>query len=179
MKRDDLLDLNDALQHPGRTISVDISTEMPDESEVELLEPCAGYLEAVSTGNVLLLTGEFKARCIVDCARCGAPLEKEVVYEVDEQFPVEGTPSMFSQDDYAKIAAEEDYPLFEGNSLMVENLIHQGLVVNLPLQPLCQHGWDEPCPQAAAREAQRSSEAARPEFGKLANLKLPEGDSGE
>jgi uncharacterized protein len=179
MKRDDLLDLNDALQHPGRKIAVDISTEMPDESEIELIDPCEGFLEAMSTGNMLLLTGEFKAKCIVDCARCGAPLEKEVIYEVDEQFPVEGTPSSYAQDDYAKVVAEEDYPLFENNSLMVENLIHQGLVINLPMQPLCQHGWDEACPQATARQAAMKSEALRPEFEQLSGLFLPDGEPNE
>lgn len=180
MKRDDLLDLNDALQHPGRKIGVDISTEMPGESEVELIEPVEGYLEAVSTGNLLLLTGEFKAKCIVECARCGAPLEKEVVYRVDEQFPVEGTASAFAHDDFAKIAAEEDYPLFEGNNLIVENLIHQGLVVNLPLQPLCQHGWDEECPVELERLGTRSTEEShRPEFDVLSSLRKPEGESRE
>lgn len=179
MRRDDFLDLNDALQHPGRVVAVDISTELPDESEVELISPCEGYLEAVSTGNLLLLTGEFKAQCIVDCARCGAPLEQEVIYKVDEQFPVEGTASVFSKDEYAKVVPEEDFPLFEGNNLMVENLIHQGLVVNLPLQPLCQHGWDEPCPQAEAREIPTRSDDHHPEFDKLASFKQPEGEPVE
>lgn len=180
MKRDDLLDLNDALQHPGRRVAVDISTAMPGESEFELLGEVEGYIEAVSTGNMLLLTGEFQARCIVDCARCGAPLEKEVFYPVDEQFPVEGTPSAFASDDFAKVVPEEDYPLFEGNALMVEALIHQGLVVNLPVQPLCRHGWDEPCPEAEARGvAPKVFDEGRHEFDRLASLKIPDGESEE
>jgi uncharacterized protein len=180
MKRDDLLDLNDALQHPGRRVAVDVATSMPGDTAFELLGEVEGFLEAVSTGNMLLLTGEFQARCIVDCARCGAPLEKEVVYAVDEQFPVEGTPSAYASDDFARVAPEEDYPLFEGNALMVEALIHQGIVVNLPVQPLCRHGWDEPCPEAEARGITRAVvEEGRHEFDRLASLKTPEPESAE
>ena len=52
MRRDDLLDLNEVLQHPGRKLEVDISSELPEETEIELAKPLEGYLEAVSTGNL-------------------------------------------------------------------------------------------------------------------------------
>lgn len=156
MRRDDLLDLNDALQHPGRKIAVDISTELPEEADVDLLKPIDGYLEAVSTGNLLLVNGEFKTRCVLECARCGGPLEFDVRYEMDEQFPVEGVPSSYSADSYAQVAADEDFPLFEGNNLLVEALIRQGLLLNLPVQPLCEPGWDGDCPQAARLQGGRS-----------------------
>lgn len=161
MKRDDLLDLNDALQHPGRKVGVDIVTELPDEADIDLVTPIEGFLEAVSTGNMLLVEGEFKTRCVVECARCGAPLEVPVEYTMDEQFPVEGTPSVYAADDYARVQADEDFPIFEGNSLMVENLIRQGLLLNLPSQPLCSYGWEGDCPEARdvkiRKEAPKSS----------------------
>lgn len=152
MKRDDLLDLNDALQHPGRQVAVDLETELPEEEELDLAKPISGFLEAISTGNVLLIHGEFQTRCTLDCARCGGPVEMDVDYKMDEEFPVVGTPSCFAADDYARVAPDEEpYPLFEGNSLMVENLIRQGLIVNLPMQPLCEFGWEGDCPQARER----------------------------
>jgi uncharacterized protein len=152
MRRDDLLDLNEVLQHPGRKLEVDISTELPEETEVELIKPLEGYLEAVSTGNLLLIQGKFETGAIVECARCGGPLEVPVSFEVEEQFPVEGVPSSYSSQDYARIAVEDEpYQLFEGNSLLAEVLLRQDLLVALPVQPLCQYGWDGPCPVAAAR----------------------------
>lgn len=153
MKRDDLLDLNDALQHPGRKVAVDLSTELPEEEDIDLLTPVTGFLEAVSTGNLLLINGEFATRCVVECARCGAPLEIDVAFEMDEQFPVEGVPSSYAHDDYARVVADEPYPLFEGNHLMVEALIRQGLLVNLPMQTLCPYGWEGDCPIAKERGA--------------------------
>ena len=151
MRREDLLDLNDVLQHPGRKVAVDISTELPDEADIDLVAPLEGFLEAVSTGNILLITGEFKSRAVLECARCTAPLEKEIEFQIDEQFPVEGVPSSLSQQDFAKVVSDEPYDLFEGNSLIVEALLRQALLLSMPLQPLCEFGWDGPCPVAAAR----------------------------
>lgn len=178
MRREDLLDLNDVLQHPGRTVSVDVSTELEDEADVDMVRPLEGFLEGVSTGNLLLITGEFKTRVVVECARCSGPLEVDLEFQIDEQFPVEGTPSSLDPKDMAKVAADEPFELFDGNSLMVENLLRQGLLLALPLSPLCEFGWEGPCPVAAARGVdQRSAPAARPEFQDLANLLKPEEDA--
>ncbi|MDR3688382.1 MAG: YceD family protein [Fimbriimonas sp.] len=175
MKRDDLLDLNDVLQHPGRELAVDISTELPEEADVELLKPLEGYLEAVSTGNILLLTGSFSTRITLECARCSAPLEVDLDFEVDEQFPVEGTPSSLNPQDYARVVPDEPFTLFDGNSLIVEQLLRQALLLSLPMQSLCEFGWEGDCPIAAARAVQPlSTDAVRPEFGNLSRLLRPE-----
>jgi uncharacterized metal-binding protein YceD (DUF177 family) len=170
MRRDDLLDLNDVLQHPGRQVAVDISTELPEEADLDLVKPIEGYLEAVSTGNILLITGKFSTRLVLECARCSEPLEVDVPFELDEQFPVEGVPSSFNTQDYARVAPDEPFELFEGNNLIVENLVRQGLHLAIPLQALCEFGWDGPCPIAAKRAADAAKPGGRPEFSKLINL---------
>src|SRR5690348_17232346 len=86
MKREHLLDLNEILQFPGKKLSIDVTTDFAKDPEIELMEPMEGFLEAVSTGNILLLKGEFKAKVIADCARCGGKIEVPVEFEVDEQF---------------------------------------------------------------------------------------------
>ncbi len=171
MKRDDLLDLNDVLQHPGRRITVEISTELPEEADLDLVAPLEGYLEAVSTGNLLLLTGNFTTRAVLECSRCNAPIEVDVAFELDEQFPVEGIPSSFSSQDMAKVKPDEPYELFEENSLIVEALLRQNLLVNMPIQSLCEYGWEGDCPIAAARGVEmKPVSKGRPEFEALANL---------
>ncbi len=151
MRRDDLLDLNDVLQHPGRRLEVDIATELENEGDLDLVSSLEGFLEAFSTGNLLILKGEFKTTAVVECARCSGPLEKEVAFEVDEQFPVEGTPSSLNSQDYARVVTDEPFPLFDGNNLMVESLLRQTLLLNMPIQPLCAYGWESDCPEARTR----------------------------
>lgn len=180
MRRDDLLDLNDVLQHPGRELAVDISTELPEVEDIDLLRPLEGFLEAVSTGNLLLITGKFNGKIVFECARCGAPLEKEIEFDVEEQFPVEGTPSSLSAQDFARVVPEEEpVKMFEDNSLIVEALLRQHLLLALPMQSLCEYGWDGPCPVAQARAvAAPEAPHGRPEFEKLSNLIHDEGAEG-
>ncbi len=173
MKREDLLDLNEALQNPGFVIGVDLSTELPEEEDLDLVKPLEGWLEAKSTGNMLLVEGEFKTRCVLPCSRCTGPIEVDVEFRMEEQFPVEGTPSCWAHDDYARVVPDDEpYPLFDGNKMMVENLLRQGLWVNMPIQPLCEHAWDGDCPIAKQMGA-----AAERKLGPLADIKkLTEGD---
>jgi uncharacterized metal-binding protein YceD (DUF177 family) len=175
MRRDDLLDLNDVLQHPGRELAVDISTELSDVEDVDLLRPLEGFLEAISTGNLLLVKGKFNGKMVFECARCAAPLEKDVEFEIEEQFSVEGSPSSLNSQDYARVVPDEP-ELFDGNSLLVESLLRQYLLVALPMQALCEFGWDGPCPVAIARGAlPTEAEHGRPEFEKLSTLLHDEG----
>lgn len=177
MRRDDLLDLNDVLQHPGRRVSVDLTTELTDEEDLDLAAPIEGNLDAVSTGNLLLVTGQFSTKMILECARCANPIEVEVSFDVEEQFAVEGVPSSLSAQDFAKVVPDDEpYPLFEGNNLMVEALIRQALWTNVPMQPLCTFGWDGPCPVAAGSESTDRGSSGRPEFERLANLLKPDGE---
>ena len=170
MKRDDLLDLNDVLQHPGRTLAVDIDTELESQADVDLLDHVAGYLEAVSTGNLLLITGEFQTKANLECARCTSPLAIDITFEIDEQIPVEGVPSSYGTQDTAKLAPDEPFELFEDNSLIVEALLRESLVVALPIQPLCEYGWDGPCPIALAQGIAQKAEAASPLAARLVEL---------
>ncbi len=170
MRRDDLLDLNDVLQHPGRKLEVDISTELPDEEDLDLVKPVEGYLEAVSTGNILLITGKFETRAVLECARCSEPIEVDIAFDIQEQFPVHGIPSSYGSGDFARVVPDEPFQLFEGNNLIVENLLRQGLLVEIPIQPLCSFGWDGDCPVAKEKGASCPTSTGRPEFEQLANL---------
>jgi uncharacterized metal-binding protein YceD (DUF177 family) len=178
VRRDDLLDLNDVLQHPGRTLAVDISTELAEEEDLDLVTPLEGYLEAISSGNLLLVKGDFSTRTVLECSRCSGPIEVDVKFEIDEQFNVVGVPSSLSHQDFAKVEADEPYPLFEGNNLMVEALLRQSLLLNMPVQTLCEFGWDGDCPIAKQRESIRKEDfSTRAEFEKLRSVMRTEEDA--
>jgi len=178
MKRHGLLDLNEAIQHPGKKLRFEVTTSLPAEGDLDLLSPIEGELEAVSTGNILLLKGKFSAKCVVECSRCGEPLDQTVEFLMADEFDVEGVPSGFGTGEYARVVEEEDYPLFDKNSLQKDVYVRQGLFVNMPVQPLCEFGWDGPCPKAAAKAAKvaQAEEHGHPAMQKLRNLVRPEDD---
>ncbi|MBS1724019.1 MAG: DUF177 domain-containing protein [Armatimonadetes bacterium] len=145
MKREGLLDLNEAVQHPGKKLAFEVRTALDQEEDLDLLEPVSGTIEAVSTGNLLLLTSRFKTRAVFECARCGAPIEKDLEFVMDDQFAVEGVPSAYSREGYAHVVEDEPEPMFQENSLILDHYVRQGLIVNVPSQPLCSDSWDGPC----------------------------------
>lgn len=177
MRRPDLLDLNDALQHPGREVAVDIETELESEPDLDLAAPFCGSLTAVSSGNLLILTGHFEGKLILECARCGEPVEHGVEFEVNEQFPVEGTPSAWDPKGFAKVVPDEPYEMFEGNSLLVDSLLREEVILEIPQQALCPFGWDGPCPHAKDRGPGSAKAAGRSEFSALEKLRKPEDDA--
>jgi uncharacterized protein len=178
MKRHGLLDLNEAIQHPGRKLRFEVTTSLPSEEDLDLLAPVQGELEAVSTGNILLLKGKFAAKCVVECARCGEPIDQTVEFSMSDEFDVEGVPSGYGTGEYAQVVEEEDYPLFDKNSLLKDVYVRQGLFVNMPVQPLCEFGWDGPCPKAKAKAAKEAAaeEHGHPAMQKLRGLVHPEDD---
>jgi uncharacterized metal-binding protein YceD (DUF177 family) len=57
---------------------------------------------------------------------------------------------------------------------MVEALLRQWLIVNLPTQPLCEFGWDGPCPVAEASRRKAADQAGDTPFAALKKLIQPE-----
>lgn len=162
MRREGLLDLNEAVQNPGKRLTFNVQTELSQEEDLDLVEPVSGVLMAVSTGNALLVSGEFRTKTVVECARCAGPLEVVVDFEMNDEFEVEGVPSCYGSDGYAKVVTDEPFQLFDKNALIQDTYIRQGLLVNLPYQPLCEYGWEGDCPNAAGLAAVQERMAGHP-----------------
>jgi uncharacterized metal-binding protein YceD (DUF177 family) len=163
MRKSKLLDLNEAIQHPGKHVIAELSTELEEAEDLDLLEPLTGTLDAVSTGTVLLLRGVFHTTVALECARCLTPVEASVEFSVSEEFDIEGVPAGYGGS-YAYVVTDEPTPLFEGNALIYEELLRQLLWVNLPSRILCR----EDCPGLGVPE--RLQPLGRPEFAQLAEL---------
>jgi uncharacterized protein len=146
MKRHGLLDLNEAVQNPGKRLQFEVHTSLAEEADIDLTSPITGTIEAVSTGNALLIEGNFSTRAVVECARCGEPIDMELSFEMTDDFAVEGIPSCYASDGYAEVVCDEIFPVFSKNGLIVDAYCRQGFLLNLPEQPLCSNGWDQPCP---------------------------------
>ena len=169
MTREGLLDLNEAVQHPGKKLVFDVQTELKHEEDIDLLEPVTGQLRAVSTGNLLLVDADLSTRAVLECARCSAPIELDLEFQMSDQFLVEGLPSAYSHEGYAKVVADEPEPMFQGNSLIFDSYVRQGLLLNLPAQPLCSGSWDGPC-KGEVPKLEGAGESGHPAFIALSSL---------
>lgn len=165
MKRPKQVDLNDAVQHPGRVVEFEVETSLEEEEDVDLLKPIVGNLEAVSTGNLLFIDGILRAELILECSRCLKPVEVKMDLQVHEEFPIEGVPAGFGNREYAEVKEEgEAYPLFDGNSLRWEDLVRQCLWLSMPTRTVC----SDDCPGIA--EFEPDAGQVRPELAVLSQL---------
>lgn len=166
MKRPPVIDLNDAIQHPGKHLDFALSTRLEDAEDIDLIEPIVGHLDVVSTGNLLLLHGEFRAIAVTECSRCLREMNLEIVFSVDEEFPIVGIPSGSGGHTFARVESpDEPTPLFHGNNLEYEELLRQDLILAMPAQPLCRPD----CP-GIPRDWEED-EFPRPEFEKLRHFR--------
>ena len=170
MTREGQIDLNEAVQHPGRKLVFSVRTELEHEEDIDLLEPVTGELSAISTGNLLLVEATFHTRAVLECARCASPIESEIRFEMSEPFQVEGLPSSYSNEGHAKVVTDEPEPMFQDNALIVDHFVRQGLFLNLPQQPLCSESWDKPCP-SDVKTSSSALETGHPAFLALQVLK--------
>ena len=99
---------------------------------------------------------------------------EDAVDDMSDEFMVKGTPSGFGTGGQATVLTDDDVALFEQNSLVRDSYLRQGLIVSLPQQALCEHGWDGPCPNAEQLD-RPSQEEGHPAMQKLRDV-LPEGD---
>ncbi|MGE0000629.1 MAG: DUF177 domain-containing protein [Fimbriimonadaceae bacterium] len=147
MRRPGFLDLNEVVQHPGRSVTAPVSTSLETEEDLDLTRPVVGELHAVSTGNVLVVRLECTSTAVVECSRCGASTEFELEIVMTEDFTVEGIPSAYSADSYAEVECEEP-DLFHGNSINLEEIVRQGVWLNMPAKPVCSGRCAEAAPSA-------------------------------
>lgn len=170
MTREGQIDLNEAVQHPGKKLVFSVRTELKQEEDLDLLEPVSGELRAVSTGNLLLVEADLHTRAVFECARCASPIELDVDFKMNEAFQVEGLPSSYSHEGHAVVVEDEPEPMFQDNSLIVDHFVRQGLLVSLPTQPLCSGSWDKPCLDGTVAVASEP-EHGHPAFQILGKLK--------
>jgi uncharacterized protein len=161
MRRDGLIDLNDALQHPGRRVVEEFSIRLPSEEGLALDGPVTGELSAISTGNALILSLQATAQVLTECAQCGRPVMAEIAFEMEDDFAVEGLPSAYAKDGFAKVVDDEPFPLFHENSLIRDAYVRQGVILNLPLRSECPPAEAEAC-AAISQEPELEEEPQGP-----------------
>ncbi len=105
------------------------AARVPAGAEVEL----HGVLEAIEGGR-FTFSGLVSAPWEGECRRCLEPVRGEVEAEVSEIFE-------------AKPTDDEIYP-FDGDEIDLEPMVHDTVLLALPLAPLCREDCPGPAPEA-------------------------------
>ncbi|HEV2635189.1 MAG TPA: YceD family protein [Actinocrinis sp.] len=126
-------------------------------------------LESVMEG--VLATGVVAGSLVGECVRCLDPVEVDVNAEFQE---------LFYYDDDTLSAEEAQEAVFVVEELLdLQMIVHDGVRLDLPLQPLCEPDCPGLCSECGARLADEPGHghaAVDPRWAALAQLKGPDQD---
>lgn len=113
----------------------------PDE--YRFVRPFSWSVSVSNTGGALLVSGTVEGRAETECARCLEPFELDLSGEVEGYFIIPGMEAEGQEED-----EEAEFDLLpEDGKLDMEPLLSAALIVDLPLQPLCDEDCQGLCPQ--------------------------------
>jgi uncharacterized protein len=155
-----VLDARELGRRPGSMRPVRMTVPAPAGMSVELAEvPEDGVLaldlrlESVVEG--VLVTGTVTAPVRGECGRCLDPFAAEVTVEVQE---------LFAYPDSTTDETAEEYEVsrLTGARLDLEPVVHDAVVLGLPLAPLCRDDCRGLCPACGARWEDLPADHAHP-----------------
>ena len=161
-----LISVHDLINKPG----------MMREKQVDVVidEPMANFAIGIPAGSTIeidarfesvhegiLVTGDAFATASGECSRCLDPIDSAVEVEFQELFAYSGT----SEDDF----------VVENESIDLDQVIRDAVVLSLPFQPVCSAGCKGLCVTCGANlndDPQHAHEApVDPRWNALTNLK--------
>lgn len=161
-----LISVHDLINKPG--------TMREKQLDVVIDEPMANYAIGIPAGSTIeidarfesvhegiLVTGDAFATASGECSRCLDPIDSAVEVEFQELFAYSGT----SEDDF----------VVENESIDLDQVIRDAVVLSLPFQPVCGAGCKGLCVTCGAKlneDPQHAHEApVDPRWNALTNLK--------
>jgi uncharacterized protein len=161
-----LIPVHDLINKPG------IMREK--QLDVVIDEPMANFAIGIPAGSTIeidarfesvhegvLVTGDAFATASGECSRCLDPIDSAVEVEFQELFAYSGT----SEDDF----------VVENESIDLDQVIRDAVVLSLPFQPVCSAGCKGLCVTCGAKlneDPQHAHEApVDPRWNALTNLK--------
>ncbi|MGN6475325.1 MAG: YceD family protein [Mycobacteriales bacterium] len=145
-----------------------IDATAPDGWGLDLVKIPAGTpvvidarFESVMEG--VLVTADVELAVAAECGRCLDPLELELVAPVQELYAYEPDPE------------DDESPTVSGDTLDLEPVVRDAVVLALPLNPLCDPDCLGLCPACGARladvEPDHAHDEVDPRWAALALLK--------
>jgi uncharacterized protein len=160
-----VLDLAELDRRPGSMSRISRQVPAPDQLDGELVRVPAGTdldlelrLESVVEG--VLVSGVVRASAVGECARCLDPVEVPVEAEVQELFAYPGH-------------EDETTSVIDDGLINLEPIVHDAVVLALPLAPVCREGCPGLCAICGARLADdpdHRHEEIDPRWAALARL---------
>jgi len=93
-------------------------------------------LRADRTGSDVLVSGRLRARVVAECVRCLEDAAIDVDTDVTTLFTARAE-SLRPEPDESEAPEEPDRELYSGEEIVLDALVREHLILEVPMQPLC------------------------------------------
>jgi uncharacterized protein len=115
-----------------------------EESDVRLIEPAEVRGRARRKGEQVELAGSLSAKVETLCARCLKPVTVPIATEFTERFV--RAVSWRSEEQHELAREDLDLAVFEGQSIDLDQLVREEILLTTPTQVLCSEDCRGLCP---------------------------------
>jgi uncharacterized protein len=169
-----------AIPETGLTVPIDLGPEWFSRWREE--DPGLEFAEARITGTVLLakhnrdvlVRGHLEGQLELACSRCLEAFAAPVTADFD--LLLAPTPEGGLPEEEELSAKELDLDFYSGETVDLEAIIREQIILMMPLKPLCQEDCQGLCPQCGANHNRETCncrpEAVNSPFAHLAKLKI-------
>ena len=184
-----LFNCHDLPRRAGEMREFELTITSPEELglplfKVEAESPIEVDLTISAVSEGVLATADVRASAIGECMRCLDPITLELDESFTELFYYEVRKSTSKRDGKELIVEDEDEALsMVGDEIDLELPIRDALILNLPLNPLCQPDCLGLCPDCGVKWEELPDGHEHPKVDirwagleKLKDLGLPEGE---
>jgi uncharacterized protein len=131
----------------GETREIQLEEGLDLEADgVRLVAPLRGRLRLIRDPAGVLVEGTLRSRVALECDRCLAPTEAELVVELSETF----RPTVYLPGGPEPEPSDDDEPATQidaTHTIDLGEVVRQAVLVGLPLHPLCRAGCAGLCPR--------------------------------
>lgn len=145
----------------------------PIDERVRLTEPAAVTGKIRLSGNEVLVNGHIETRAQVECDRCLQPVEAPVSADFALEYI---TGSDYESREVAELAeAEMSVSVFDGESIDVDEIVKEQILLAVPTRMLCREDCKGICPECGidrnTGECTCVADDIDPRWAALKNLK--------
>lgn len=132
------------------------------KEKIRLSSPVHLIFQLLRARNGILLKGKLCTEFILECSLCLKEYKQEICTDLDEFF--------VTLDQLSETEEDEVFIIQDDETIDIEPMIFQNLVLSVPMKPLCSDDCKGICPKCGADLNEASCECAKEDFDERFNV---------
>ena len=153
------LDLTEIASEVGKQFHYEINEPGVESEDVRCVEPITGSIDFTNAGRHIIARGSFKTRIMLQCSRCLEDFAFPIDIKIEEELPITSLQALLAGHE-EEIEEEEKEPLFQDNVFDLSEYLRQMILVETPIQPICDDACKGLCPTCGVNRNREECECS-------------------